>query len=287
MTDQHMTPDSDERKARFEALLALALDDAPAPLRPSDNDIAAWIDGRLHGAEAEAVQSWVARSPEGYALWTSMPPPVAATPATNTVVSLTSASRRSRARTITRTLIPAALAAAVLVAVVPHGPASLDERIDILASDLDSPITLKPPAPIKGLGLAGNVDRVAYAAGVKMELMSRLQQQADWKAWLDRLPDLPQTPCATGADQNCKERVALMQSAGRWSALTMMTCRGNSPDRAALPVAYVTVADDLSKQLLALDPKGFAASTAGNLKNAAGDAQALCSLALRQISALP
>lgn len=287
MTEPIPDKETDGRKARYEALLALALDDAPAPPRPSDAEIAAWHDGKLDGERADAVRAWVARSAEGYALWSSLPPP---TPApTATVIPLPTPRRRSYARTAALTLVPAALAATVLLTVLPRGPANLDESLDAFAASLSAPVAFPPPVATKAFSLSVDVDRAAYASGVRSALLLRTLNLPDWQVWLAQLPNEPQAPCASNAPPSCSERLDLMRKAGRWSALAVLACRSSPPSSAppALPAPFVATADELAKRLQALHPTGFAASVAAALQGDSSNLQALCATAAKQINALP
>lgn len=283
MTDQRPDLDPDDRKARFEALLALALDEAPAPPRPSVTDIAAWYDGKLAGAQADAVQTWVARSPEGHALWSSLPPPASVTSATK-IIPL-AGRRRSPVRTAALTLVPAALAATVLLTVLPRGTPTVDESLDSFAASLNTPVRFAPPASAKSLLQMVDADQAAFASGVRSVLQPRTQESAQWQTWLAGLPEESRASCAPDAAAGCSERLALLRSAGRWSGLAVLACRDAAPNPPVLPASFLAVADDLARQLQALQPTGFAASVASSLQ-AGADVSARCNAASRQISLL-
>lgn len=272
-------PRPSDRHAAVEALLALALDDAPAPRgRPSAAELAAWHEGRLSGARAEAVRAWVARTAEGYALWSALPPPAVAMAPTVTAAAAGGPRHPGPWARIRHWfvrhpwqgaglgLVPAALAALLLLTITLPGPrvSGPDAELDALAAALAAqPL---PPVPAATAGFAprhfrplpvADPERAAFAAGVHAALPAG-RLPPDWSAWLSRLPPEAAAACTAAAGARCPQQRAALRTAGRWSALAYRQCAPapQRPDAAASAPALARTADVLAPRLATLAPYG-------------------------------
>jgi len=245
-----------ERAEWIEALLALALDQEPAPgPRPTLEDVAAWHAGQLSGVRAEEVKAHVARDPECYGWWmelraaeaqleTSGGPTVKGEPEVRPVPwwrrwLQASGERRSLAVGGLGVAVAAVLVVAVGVRMrlAPGLYEGIDRGYEAWEGAGVSPpeewrwqtgLTRgSPPGPDSAPDSEGGVQ--AFRAGMRAGLEGLLPAGGVRSLISGGLPDdSPECP-AGSAGTPCERQNQLMHATGRWGALIYLSCGAPSP----------------------------------------------------------